>query len=331
MLREDESDIRFLFHRFKIDRRVMFHHVAINVNIFEQGKDVLIGLGENFDRFEITREEFESWIDIKKTGAKNIADVLRSVRQMMVAKDSKIMFKLILNVPEKKVLELLPEVHERDGLEVLNEKLSKGTINKIIDESSKLTYLSFPNLKFPKGFNHNQPIPCWDVTYGNAFWVKVDHILALRESGTITLRNTDWHSQMINRLLVFWITADFRMFQRLRIHTRSKFLINKLFNGVETLQVDGSNDVMRNFHSREGSSYFVILSTSMRIAFIQVADKHFEMLTALQGDYKEYARMIIMLMEKRRKEKELRSLEEKLDNLNIQFSSGRAQMSNVQQ
>ncbi|ULU05652.1 hypothetical protein L3Y34_017946 [Caenorhabditis briggsae] len=162
------------------------------------------------------------------------------------------------------------------------------------------------------------------MDYHEADWVRVEDLMTIRNSFSVSLISNYFTCDHLNQLIRFWFKCDYCMFRHLTIHMTDSFLVTSIFKSLIYLST-----------SRLGLQQFFILShryelVEFPISVISWTGTNFKMSTVpIQGEYKQEAKILKILMRKKQLEEELESGSEfENTRLNYELQISKQQLEN---
>ncbi|CAP23474.2 Protein CBG03182 [Caenorhabditis briggsae] len=164
----------------------------------------------------------------------------------------------------------------------------------------------------------------YEMDYHEADWVRVEDLMTIRNSFSVSLISNYFTCDHLNQLIRFWFKCDYCMFRHLTIHMTDSFLVTSIFKSLIYLST-----------SRLGLQQFFILShryelVEFPISVISWTGTNFKMSTVpIQGEYKQEAKILKILMRKKQLEEELESGSEfENTRLNYELQISKQQLEN---
>ncbi|PIC45597.1 hypothetical protein B9Z55_005564 [Caenorhabditis nigoni] len=207
---------------------------------------------------------------------------------------------------------------------VEGETINTEDLDFIMDMASLERKIMINVDSMPISFSHKKTLHFLEMDYHGADWVRVEDLMTIRNSFSVSLISNYFTCDHLNQLICFWLGCDYCMFRHLTIHMTDPFPVTSIFKNVIHLST-----------SRLGLQKFFILShrheiVEFPISVISWTGTNFKMSTVpIQGEYEQEAEILNILMRIRQLEEELES-GSKLENprLNYELQKSKRQLEN---
>ncbi|KAF1763778.1 hypothetical protein GCK72_003723 [Caenorhabditis remanei] len=143
-----------------------------------------------------------------------------------------------VNPTTKEILEI-PEFRNFKDLNLTGIGFTKKELDDVMDFEREDQNLHIGVGKIPFTYSHPNVFKYTKVHYWDACWVRLEHLLTIKDKFKITLGLHGLPLTDINKFLKFWVNAEYDLFKYMQIYNenRQHICIKTLFDGLDVLHV----------------------------------------------------------------------------------------------
>ncbi|EGT51299.1 hypothetical protein CAEBREN_23644 [Caenorhabditis brenneri] len=201
-----------------------------------------------------------------------------------------------------------PALKDFESLRLDDGKIDEECLDLVMEMAQSNRVLHIKGTMIPFNYYHKNAFKFQDSFYDDAGWVRIEHLLTLKDSYSVSLGWNDLIHSEVNTFIKFWIDSDHDMVQSLSFKAAILFITELLFDGIVVLK------------ARREAKYFVmanptkqrkrpILSITCYDGFFRLKSWNKDIVESYASEYK----VLMMLNKKKELEGKLEEIQKLLE------------------
>ncbi|KAF1763805.1 hypothetical protein GCK72_003750 [Caenorhabditis remanei] len=156
----------------------------------------------------------KAWHQPTQTKIENVFNVFTRLKNVFIAKNFGIITTLKLPLGNFEQIMALAAPHKFHEYNVCG-KITTDQMDLLMEKAESDVTLCLEELSVPEDYSHPNAFNFQSVNYGDASWVRVEHLFSAR--GHMLLNRCALSLEDINTFIIHWITSGTDMFQSMRL------------------------------------------------------------------------------------------------------------------
>ncbi|EFP11642.1 hypothetical protein CRE_28878 [Caenorhabditis remanei] len=135
----------------------------------------------------------------------------------------------------KEVLEI-PEFRNFAVLYLVGGHFKKEQLDEVMDFEREDQDLHIIRGEIPEDYYHPNLFKYTDVHYCDARWIRLEHLLSIKNNDVITLGKNNLTISDINKFLHHWVNSEYDLFNWMTIDIVEEEIMPVLFHGIDVLR-----------------------------------------------------------------------------------------------
>ncbi|KAF1763862.1 hypothetical protein GCK72_003808 [Caenorhabditis remanei] len=195
-------------------------------------KTLLLDKGPN-----VMKKNFKSWFSETLTVLESTQKILPRVCDLFHCNQfSLIVVSEGVNSTTNEILKI-PEFQNFKIMYLYGIEFTKRELDDVIDIQREDQGLHIVKGLVPIDYSHPNAFKYTDVHYWDARWIRLEHLLSIKNSTVITIGLNSLLPTDINKFLKFWANAEYDMFKHMHVDNtrREPIRFKTLFKGLDVL------------------------------------------------------------------------------------------------
>uniref|UniRef100_A0A1I7T3M8 FBA_2 domain-containing protein n=1 Tax=Caenorhabditis tropicalis TaxID=1561998 RepID=A0A1I7T3M8_9PELO len=208
----------------KIAKIQKFEYTEISIGT----EDFTIQVNDKFQIFDYkeqgNRREMEPWLNKDSSMLENAVSVLKRFQSTFPCKETGVVIRVKEPTEIKYILDALDYFI---FVSLKNVELEAKTVDLVMETFKKGREIKIDGPVMPLDYSHPNAFQFDIVIYKDARWVRLEHLLSMKDIFGVELGKNNFKSEDLNALLKYWTTNDERMTCALQIDITNETDIQK--------------------------------------------------------------------------------------------------------
>ncbi|KAF1763842.1 hypothetical protein GCK72_003788 [Caenorhabditis remanei] len=164
---------------------------------------------------KLTKEDLKPWLSETSTTLENTRQLFTRIYNLFQCGP----YRLMINSSTENIKENLeiPEFRNFEALFLYWEHFKKEQLDEVMEFEREIQDLHILKSEIPEDYYHPNLFKYRDVHYCDARWIRLEHLLSIKNNGVITLGKNNLTIPDINTFLHHWMNSEYELFKFISI------------------------------------------------------------------------------------------------------------------
>ncbi|KAF1763825.1 hypothetical protein GCK72_003771 [Caenorhabditis remanei] len=174
-------------------------------------------ISESYEEATVAKQDLKPWLSETSTVLETTLQLFLRIRNLFQCGSFDLQISLTKKNSKMQEIMEIPDFRNYERLSLSGRKFEKDEFDYVMEFGREDQKLRIIKGQIPEDYYHPNLFKYTDVHYCDSRWIRLEHLLSIKDNGIIRLENSKLTQPEINTFLRHWVNSEHDMFRQMEI------------------------------------------------------------------------------------------------------------------